>query len=95
MDGFDEMITSSEERTNQNGVHYGKSDNNRGGYHASTVSCLTKAWIESDQYQNSPAEIKSFMKRQQDSGQTVSIMQQLMLPEWYRPVIYKVQRYVF
>jgi hypothetical protein len=92
MMGFDEMITVNQNYTSQHGVLYGKSNVSRGGFHQSTGTCLTKAWIDSDQYKNSPAEMKSFMKRQQDSGQTVSIMQHLTLSEWFRPVIYKIQR---
>lgn len=95
MDGFDEMITVKEEYTDQNGRQFGKSDINRGGYHASTATALTSAWLNSEHYKDSPGEKKSFMKHQQESGQIVSIMQHLTLSEWHRPVIYKIHRYIF
>ena len=94
MSGFDDMVTVKSNYTDQNGVHYGQSDVNRGGYHASTATALEYAYLTSPDFTDTDEVRKSFLKRKQDSNQTIFIGQHLTLSEKFRPLCFKAQRCV-
>ena len=92
MTGFDDMVTIKSDYTDQNGIHYGKSDIERGGYHSSTVTAIEYAFFESPDFKDTKDQRRSLLKRKQDSCQTLYISQHLTLSELFRPTVIKVQR---
>ena len=92
MTGFDDMQTVASDETDQNGIHYGKCNIERGGFHATTALALDYAYLESPEFTNSKEQKKSLLKRKQDSYQTLCVSQPLTLSVMFRPFTWKGQR---